>query len=135
MVARKYATEEELKSYLKVQTVPDDAGDLLEEASEDIDEILLASVYPTNPDGTPTEARHIEALKRACLVQAKHRYTHGDEVTVSTSGGSMSLGPLSIGGKPGGEHSDDHQGIPQVPQRVFRILRNEGLLTTRSYDQ
>lgn len=134
MAVRMYATPEELKEYLKLEEEPDDAEDLIVEAGEEIDDILLASRYPVDSDGMPTDPKHIEAMKRATLVQAKHRYEHGDEITISTSGGAMSLGPLRIGGIPGGVQSDDHQGIPQVPQRVFRILSNEGLLTTKVVD-
>lgn len=133
MIPRKYATAEELKNTLGLDAVPDDAEDLLVEASEQIDEILLASTYPTDSHGYPTTSELIEAFKRATLVMAKHRYIYGDETEIANSGGSMSLGPLSLGGTPAaGGGSDDRTGTPQIPSRVFRILRNVGGLLTTS---
>ena len=135
MAIRRYATKDEFKEFLGLDEAPSDADSLLQEASEEIDEILLASVYPTDANFMPTQPLHVEAMKLATLVQARHRREHGDEVTISTSGGSMSLGPLSFGGVAGGNTSADHQGIPQVPERVFRVLNVAGMLTTKSADR
>lgn len=66
-----YATTDDLDEYLG-STSPADAAFLLRRATDDVDRMLLGSVYPVDAAGNPTQADHVEAIKRATCAQATY---------------------------------------------------------------
>lgn len=67
-----YATPEQLAEYLGVETAPEGAQRALEDASLDVDNLLIGAVYAVDGEGAPTEQRVIDALRRAVLYQVVH---------------------------------------------------------------
>ena len=69
-------------------------------ASELIDDMLLTAVYDVDDDGVPTSTAVVSGITAATCAQAAWIIENGGDVTGLASGyGSMSLGPLSLGGK------------------------------------
>lgn len=124
-MARVYATPADLADWLG-QPAPDDAERLLARASRLLDNrLLLTAVYPTTPDGYPSDPQHAEALRDACCALAAWWLQHGDDGTgagadyTSVTAGSISLTRATGSG---GMPRD-----PRVSPEAVEILRGAGL--------
>lgn len=124
-MSRTYATEDDFEEHLKPEPVPAGAARLLRDASLEVDEMLLTAHYNVDHDGRPTQPHVIAALRDATCAQAEHRHTYGDEIESQEASESISLGPLSFGGRRGGTAPG---GVPQHSPKALRYLRLAGLV-------
>lgn len=124
-MSRTYATEGDFTEWLKPDPVPAGAARLLRDASLEVDEMLLTAFYRVDHDGRPTDPLVVAALRDATCAQAEFRATYGDEVESQEAGESISLGPLSFGGRRGGTTAGS---VPQVSPKALRYLRLAGLV-------
>lgn len=65
-----YATEEQLAEWLDVNEPPAGAGRALQDASLDVDTLLIGAVYSVDEQGAPTAQTVIDALRDATCAQA-----------------------------------------------------------------
>ncbi|MFG3438331.1 hypothetical protein ACGF0J_13900 [Nonomuraea sp. NPDC047897] len=112
-----YATAADYTAYTGAAG-PDDIERRLERASERIDELLFASIYPTDDSGMPTRPEDAEAMKRATCAQAAWTIAVGDEFGVAAAFRSVSIGSVRLergnsGDAPLARYSPDASSILQ----------------------
>jgi len=118
-----YATEADLTEYLDGDPMPSHPQRLLNQASDDIDELLIGAVYPVDADGVPTGADHIDALMQVCVLQALFLAPDPDGRKRQYS--SMSTSNVSW------TRATDASGSPITPEfsaRAYKMLRLAGLM-------
>ncbi|WP_433355627.1 hypothetical protein ACQP25_17250 [Microtetraspora malaysiensis] len=118
-----YATAADYTAYTGQATPPADIERRLERASERIDELLFASIYPTDDAGMPTRSKDADAMKRATCAQAAWTLAVGDEFGVASAFKSVSIGSVRL--ERGG--SGDTQPARYAPD-ASSILQRAGLL-------
>src|SRR5690606_27078132 len=108
-------TEADLAEYLGVgeSQLPDDAGRLLERASELVDYLTLGRINPGNPE-------HAKAAKLATCAQVESWLETEEVGDKQGNVKRFSLGRFSM------DFGD--QGVPQVAPRAHRYLLLAGLL-------
>jgi len=111
----------------------DDDGDTIEvtekvlaRASREVDDMLLSATFDVDPETQlPTEQRVLQAVIAATCAQAAWFAVTGDISGAGSARGSISLGPLSIGGKATtGAGTADSRRSPEA----LSILRAAGLI-------
>lgn len=111
----------------------DDDGETIEasekvlaRASREVDEMLLTATFDVDPATTlPSDPRILEAVVAATCAQAAWFVVTGDISGAGSAGGSISLGPLSVGGKStNGAGTADARRSPEA----LGILRSAGLI-------
>lgn len=97
----------------------------LREASGKIDEMLLASVYPVDDDGFPTDADTIVAMRDATVAQAEYAKITGDVNSIGNNQwASVEIGTAKLSrGSTGQGFSIPGAWSP----KAFRILQRAGL--------
>lgn len=125
-----YATSADLTAWLESQPVPvpvpaNPAG-LLEQASDDLDEVLIGASYDTDDVGQPTDPDVAKVLTKACVRQA-HWLLERDDITGANSDiQSMSVGGRSFTRRTVGAGAG---AVPKIGSRAAGVLRTSGLLT------
>lgn len=89
-----YATVDDLTEYLKTIPVWPGAERHLEQASEDIDELLIGAVYEVDADEMPTDPRVKAAIVRATCAQAHYIREGGDETGGRAQYTSVNVGAM-----------------------------------------
>ena len=112
-----YATPEQLTDWMGEQTVPDDAGRLLERASELVDEAI---VVPFDPDDETTA----KALADAACAQVEWWAEVGEDADVEGQVQSAQIGNVQLGFGAGA----NRVAPAVVSRRTLRALRRAGLL-------
>lgn len=126
-----YATSVEYAAWLGT-AAPAGATRALRAASGRVDEMLIASVYPVNASGAPTEAAHIEALRDATCAQADYARAIGDQY--STGGqqwASVKIGTAALTrgtGSGGGTTA-----ASKYSSEAFGILQRAGLVNQEAW--
>lgn len=97
----------------------------LREASGKIDEMLLASVYPVDVNGFPTETATIKAMRDATVAQAEYAKAIGDVNSIGNNQwASVEIGTAKL------TRGSTGQGF-SIPgawsPKAFRILQRAGL--------
>ena len=115
-----YATTTELADYLYIDEadLPDDAERLLDRASELVDYVTLERI-----DETDTE--EAEAAKKATMAQYEWWAESGDELGVTSSFDSISIGEFSVSNYAGSEGAVKPGGLAP---RAAQYLQLAGLL-------
>ncbi|MBO2461180.1 hypothetical protein [Actinomadura violacea] len=90
-----YATISDLENYLVTIPVWPGADRHLQQASEDIDELLIGAVYDVDDDHLPTDPRIADAIKRATCAQAHYIRERGDETGGKAQFTNVSVGSIS----------------------------------------
>lgn len=113
-----YATTDDLKVYLYLDTAPDGSERLLERASELI-ELLMYDNYDS------TKVNHVEAAKKATCAQVEYWLESGEGINVTGPLRGYKSGDLSMqfGGKDGATSGAGH-----LAARASIHLNKEGLL-------
>lgn len=96
---------------------------LLDQATDDIADLLVGAVYPVDNNGVPTTAAHTAALKAACILQALFLAPDPDGKKKQFS--SMSTSNVSW------TRATDAAGnviAPEFSARAYKKLRLAGLL-------
>ncbi|MFC4048344.1 hypothetical protein ACFOY4_01500 [Actinomadura syzygii] len=122
-----YATVAGLAEFLVGVPVWPGAKRHLEQASEDVDELLTGAVYAVDANEMPTDPKAAEAIKRATCAQAHYIREGGDE-----TGGRASITSVGVGSI----NYSRNQMISQAKQRrpakygdrALTILKSERLL-------
>lgn len=117
-----YATGTDYEAYTG-KAPPADIERRLERASERVDELLFASIYPTDDAGMPTRPEDAEAMKRATCAQAAWTIAVGDEFGVAAAFGRVAIGSVRL--ERGG--SGDTRPPRHAPD-ASSILQRAGLL-------
>lgn len=117
-----YATGADYTAYTG-QAGPDDIERRLERASERVDELLFASIYPTDDAGMPTRPEDVDAIKRATCAQAAWTAAVGDEFGVASAFKSVSIGSVRLD-RGGSDNAPPARYAPDASS----ILRRAGLL-------
>ena len=119
-----YATVAELTTRLGNGYTPNNAQTLLDRATRDIDQALLAAIYDT------TDPAVVAALRDACLEQVVYNRTIGNEDGIRhgmqagvPSGASAGTVDLTRGQSVGGSSVDQ----PRLGEQVWSILQQAGL--------
>lgn len=125
-----YATVADLTERLGNGYTPNNAQLLLDRATRDIDQALLAAIYD------PTEAVIVAALREACLEQVVYKLEIGDTSGIRhgmqagvPSGASAGTVDLSRGTSAGGSSVDQ----PRLGEQVWSILQQAGLTGMAPY--
>jgi hypothetical protein len=105
------------------KTAPDDIDRRLERASERIDELLFASIYPTDDADMPTRPEDAEAMKRATCAQAAWTIAVSDEFGVAAAFGRVAIGSVRL--ERGGSGDTPP---PRYAPDASSILQRAGLL-------
>jgi hypothetical protein len=121
-----YATEEEFAAFLAPDSPPAHARRLLDTASDQIDELILYSVYEIDAEGHPVSSRVADALTKATIYQAQYLKETGDETGANANVSSLSQGGLSIGRSFGNSGR-----TPRYSENAVGALRAQGLLPIR----
>ncbi|WP_433234859.1 hypothetical protein [Actinomadura nitritigenes] len=87
-----YATAEDLADFLVIVPVWPGAERHLQQASEDIDDLLIGAVYDVDADQMPTDPKVRDAVKRATYTQAPFIQTSGDETGPKVGFASVNVG-------------------------------------------
>lgn len=117
-----YATTADLEAWLAPDPAPVNAVRLLEQASDDIDELLTGAVYD------PDNAGVLAVLTKACVRQVHWLMERDDETGANADVQSMTVGQRSVTRRSGaGSGSSDS--VPRIGPRTAQVLRNAGLLT------
>ena len=122
-----YATLGQYLTRENDQLTPDDLVSYhLMIASEVIDEALIGAVYPTDADGMPTVAAHIDIFMRACCAQVAYQLANADPQSVKPQYSSASMAGVTQA------RTASAQGgaIPRLATRAARILHVAGVLGT-----
>ncbi|MBT2234758.1 hypothetical protein [Nonomuraea sp. NEAU-A123] len=117
-----YATAADYTAY-SGQAAPDDIDRRLERASDRIDEMLFASIYPTDDAGLPTRPEDVEAMKRATCAQVAWTVAVGDEFGVAAAFKSVSIGSVRLDRGGSGDAPP-----PRYSPDASSILQRAGLL-------
>ncbi|WP_214317045.1 hypothetical protein [Nonomuraea sediminis] len=117
-----YATAADYTAYTG-QAAPDGIARRLERASERIDELLFASIYPTDDAGMPTRAKDADAMKLATCAQAAWTIAVGDEFGVAAAFKSVSIGSVRLERGNSGDAPP-----PRYSPDASSILQRAGLL-------
>lgn len=115
-----YATTSDLEAWLGSTPVPTDAERLLEEASDDLDELLTGAVYD------PDDADVLDVLKAACVRQVHWMMGRDDETGADSDVQSMTVGSRSLTRRTVGSAAG---ASPRIGPRAAQVLRGAGLLT------
>jgi hypothetical protein len=122
-----YATTDDLADFLVSVPVWPGAERHLQQASEDIDDLLIGAVYEVDADQMPTDPTIRDAVKRATCAQAQFIQTGGDE-----TGAKSGFASVNVGGVGYSRHPQPTTGSGRAAQefapRAVRILRVEGML-------
>lgn len=119
-----YATLAQYRSYTLDQLTPDYlVNGWLRQASEVIDWVLIAAVYPTDADGMPTNPMHIDVFMRATCRQAQYMIAGGDPTYVKPKFSSTSMGGVSQTRSPRGLAI-----LPDLAPQAAVILQTAGVL-------
>lgn len=110
------ATHQEVPTGDQLQTLED----RLQGASDRLDDLTVAAVYPVDRFGMPTTAAVADAFRAATIAQARWQSEHGDALPGEQ--GAMQLGTLQL---PATSAAD----AKYSPEAVA-ILRRAGLLST-----
>jgi hypothetical protein len=121
-----YATTADLEAWLDPEPLPPNAERLLEEASDDLDEVLIGAVYDTDEDGQPTDPDVAEMLRKATVRQVHWMMRRDDETGADSDVQSMTVGQRSFTRRTVGSAAGT---TPKVGPRAAQILRTSGLLT------
>ena len=110
-----HASPEELQEYMGTEEPPEDAERLLERASELVDQLILAE---------NDVEKYGDTLRDATCAQVEWWVETGDELGVSSSMRSISLGSFSadLG------RNQQQGGLPAIAPRARRVLSRAGLL-------
>lgn len=120
-----YATVDDLTDFLKSIPLPPDADRLLEEASDDVDGVLVGARYATDAYGNPTDPAVATALKKAVVRQVHWLMDRDDETGATSDVQSMSTGQRSITRRSGAGAAS---ATPQLGPRAAQALRTSGLM-------
>ncbi|MFC8491782.1 hypothetical protein ACFUJU_13465 [Streptomyces sp. NPDC057235] len=98
MPSRVYATIGDLTAYLQADALPDNADQLLAEASRFLDaKVLRLCQYTVGADGMPTDTAVAEAISRAVCAQVRWWIEVGDHVGAAGAGwGGVSIGSVNL---------------------------------------
>ncbi|WP_242890795.1 hypothetical protein [Actinomadura litoris] len=122
-----YATIGDLEAYLVTIPVWPGAERHLQQASEDIDELLIGAVYDVDDNHLPTDSRVTDAIKRATCAQAHYIRESGDETGAKAQITSVNVG--SIGYSRNRLISESKaRTSSKYAGRALTILRTERLL-------
>ena len=126
-----YATTSDLAEFLKTIPVWPGAERHLEQASEDIDELLIGAVYDVDTSELPTDPRVKAAITRATCAQAHFIREGGDE-----TGGKSQFTSVHVGGMGYSRNrliSDAKARKPsKYSDRAVTILKAERLLPIKA---
>lgn len=126
-MGRVYATHSDLVSYAPADvTVPEqgEADRMLARASEAVEDLTAAAVYPTDSGGLPTDDTHVTAMRDATCAQVVWWLDTGDELGTAGQWGNVAAGSISLSrGSTGYGTTPGH-----TPDTVARPLRLAGLL-------
>lgn len=117
-----YATTADLEAWLAPDPAPVNAVRLLEQASDDIDELLTGAMYD------PDNAGVLAVLKAACVRQVHWLMERDDETGATSDVQSMTVGQRSITRR-AGAGTGSSASVPRIGPRAAQVLRNAGLLT------
>lgn len=125
MAQRVYATLADFTDFLDPLTPPPGSERMLREASREIDQMLLSSVYDTDEDGYPTDVDAVEALKEATCAQAEYAKTIGDRYGV----GGLQYHAVSLGsaGLTRGYSAAGSSAAGRWSAKAWQILQRAGL--------
>jgi hypothetical protein len=120
-----YATTDDLTAYVSPDPVPAAVSTrLLARAAEAVDRITLGAIYDVDGDQLPTDARVLDALKRATCEQALFMAEAGDQLGTMAGIRKGTIGSVSF--ERDARAASGAGQVPYAPQAVT-ILRNEGL--------
>lgn len=115
-----YATTSDLGEWLDPEPVPSNAARLLEQASDDLDEVLIGAVYDVDDPDV------LAVLKAACVRQVHWLMERDDETGANSDVQSMTVGQRSFTRRAVGSAAG---AAPRIGPRAAQKLRNAGLLT------
>ncbi|GAA3890553.1 hypothetical protein GCM10022243_64290 [Saccharothrix violaceirubra] len=118
---RVYATTADLVEYAGEAAVDDDSPRLLARASEEVDALLVAAVYPVDAQGYPVEQGTRDAVRRATCAVVEWWGETGDPVGAGAQFSEAALGTLRF-------KRADTGAPPDIGPRAARILATAGLL-------
>ncbi|MCO7196899.1 hypothetical protein [Pseudonocardia sp. McavD-2-B] len=127
-VERSYATTGDLARYMRAAP-PVAARRLLARATERIDELLVAAVYPvTGPDELPADPEVADALRKATCAQAAWFDESGDETGSGAAErwSNVRIGNVQLGGA-GGSGDGASAAAGRYAPDALRTLRLAGL--------
>lgn len=126
-MVRRYATVEQLAAYPGGdQIAASDAEALLDDASADVDDMLVAAVYEVDADGMPTAPEVADVLARATCAQAVYLDELGDRTGAGRLWQSASIGGVSYT-----RARSTRPSAPDYSPRALTILRTAGLISAR----
>lgn len=108
------------------EPAPENFARLARIATIDVEEMLVGALYPCTADGAPALQADRDAIRDAILAQIEHRIEWGDDTQIAASAGTLTLGPLTLGGS-GGSTSSGSGGVTGRSPLAQRILRNARL--------
>lgn len=119
-----YATPTEYRARPGVPAITDDAQlqQLLQDASDRLDELTVTAVYATDANGMPTEVGVVSAFRQACITQAAHMHVTPEEEQEGVPQGQMTLGPLTLPATSGG--------AARYASSALASLRGAGLISS-----
>lgn len=120
-----YASVDDLTDFLGSLPLPLDVARLLEEASDDLDAVLVGARYATDSTGMPTDPAVATALRRACVRQVHWLMDRDDETGATSDVQSMTTGSRSVTRRSG---ANAPATTPQLGPRAAQSLRTSGLL-------
>jgi hypothetical protein len=120
-----YASVDDLTAFLGSLPLPLDVSRLLEEASDDLDGVLVGARYATDDSGMPTDAAVQTALRKACERQVHWLMDRDDETGATSDVQSMTTGSRSVTRRTGANAAAT---TPQLGPRAAQALRTSGLL-------
>ena len=119
-----HATEQDLADWMgEDQTVPTNAGRLLERASELVDEVVTV-FYRTDAQGDPVDDQVADALRDATCAQVEWWAKVGEDPDVDGAIQQVQIGSVQIGYGAG----SNRIAPAVVSRRTLRALRAAGLL-------
>lgn len=126
-----YATLPEYRAYTGDATTPDArVTSLLTMASEDLDgQALVGAVYPTDPQGYPTDAGLLDVLMKATCRQVQFMLDMDDDTGVKQRLDSVRVGSLSFT-RSKSTSSGAGAGMYPIGPRALGLLHGAGVLGT-----
>ncbi|MFI0406588.1 hypothetical protein [Actinomadura sp. 3N508] len=121
-----YATIVDLEDFLVTIPAWPGAARHLQQASEDIDELLIGAVYDVDEAGLATDPVQAAAIKRATCAQAHYIRESGDETGGKSQFTSVNVGGVSYSRKQAAPSPSRKPS--KYADRAVTILRAERLL-------
>lgn len=124
-----YATLADYRAYTGDAVTPDATVTAkLTMASEDLDgQALVGAVYPTDPQGYPTDAGLLDVLMKATCRQVQFMLDMDDDTGVKQRLDSVRVGSLSF---TRGKNVSVGSGMYPIGPRVLALLHGSGVLGT-----